>query len=171
MLHVLLILLIKRPPLNLLRDLVLEHGLENGVVARRFVVGLDASSVVEVVERVGGDLSAPVAVPRREDRVWLVLLLLGRERSAEPNHRREATRLTVRTSPGGTIQKSARKVISPFQPSLPFLALLVFSTISVSLLSSSISYSILPTRAQAFHSSSFSSSLEGMLFLLLHSIV
>jgi hypothetical protein len=80
-------------------------------------------------------------------------------------------RLTVKTSPGGTIQKSERNVVSPFHPSPPFLALLVFSTISVSLLSSSISYSMLPTRAQAFHSSSFSNSLEGMLFLLLHSIV
>jgi hypothetical protein len=82
MLHVLLILLLKRPSFNLLGNLVLEHGLENRVLPRRLVVGLNSSSVVEVGKRVGGDLGAPVAVPRRVDRVGLVLLLLKAGKSA-----------------------------------------------------------------------------------------
>lgn len=77
MLHILLILLVERPSFDHLGDLVLEHRFQNGVVARRFVVGFNSSSIVEVVERVGGDLLTPVAVPRGVDRVGLVLLLLN----------------------------------------------------------------------------------------------
>lgn len=73
-LHVLLVLLLERPAFDFLGNLVLEHRLEHRVLARRGVVGLNASRVVQVVKRVGRDLRSPVAVPRRENRVGLVLL-------------------------------------------------------------------------------------------------
>lgn len=115
MLHVLLVILVERPTLDLLGNLVLEHGLENRVLASRLIVGLDSSSIVEVVEWVGGDLGAPVAVPRGEDRVGLVLLLLkgAGSTSAKRREARQAHRQDLAGRHHAEIGKEGRLSLPP----------------------------------------------------------